>query len=171
MKHYGQVIKDVTDERTCVFNKYGNQELNPYKWLGLLTEETGEVAKALNDGEPKQNLYNELVQVAQVAIQWAETIKAEQPKNDIEILENAISYRKAHQLAIIDILAKEYHGILFELPEKSYYEVQKRVEQVIDDDYTKYTLGLSIIHTELLNIPEGQTIVKHIEQILKTLSK
>lgn len=40
--------------------------------LSVLTEEVGEVAKAINDGD-LQNLREELVQVAAVAIAWLET--------------------------------------------------------------------------------------------------
>jgi len=42
--------------------------------LSVLTEEVGEVARALNDNEPKENLKAELIQVAAVAVAWAESL-------------------------------------------------------------------------------------------------
>lgn len=41
----------------------------------VLVEEVGEVARALNDGESVESLVAELVQVAAVAVCWAETLK------------------------------------------------------------------------------------------------
>jgi hypothetical protein len=43
-------------------------------WLPVLVEEVGEVARALNDGEPLAALYAELVQVAAVASAWADAV-------------------------------------------------------------------------------------------------
>lgn len=42
--------------------------------LGVLTEELGEVAKALNDQEGSERLREELVQVAACAVAWAESL-------------------------------------------------------------------------------------------------
>ena len=43
--------------------------------LTLLTEEVGEVARAINDGEPVHRMKQELVQVAAVAVMWLETLE------------------------------------------------------------------------------------------------
>jgi NTP pyrophosphatase (non-canonical NTP hydrolase) len=40
--------------------------------LAILTEELGEVARALNEKEPIEHLREELIQVAAVAVAWAE---------------------------------------------------------------------------------------------------
>jgi NTP pyrophosphatase (non-canonical NTP hydrolase) len=45
--------------------------------MPILTEEVGEVAKAINDEEPEVQLLAELVQVAAVALRWAEDLLLE----------------------------------------------------------------------------------------------
>lgn len=42
--------------------------------LAILTEELGEVARAMCDKEPKERLREELIQVAAVATAWAEAL-------------------------------------------------------------------------------------------------
>lgn len=44
-------------------------------WTPILGEEYGEVCSAVNDGEPLENLYAELVQVAAMATAWADSVK------------------------------------------------------------------------------------------------
>ena len=43
--------------------------------LSVLVEEVGEVARAINDGEPLEQVERELVQVAAVAFAWIERIR------------------------------------------------------------------------------------------------
>jgi NTP pyrophosphatase (non-canonical NTP hydrolase) len=45
--------------------------------LPILLEEVGEVAKALNEGDDLASLQAELVQVAAVAVAWAESLEQE----------------------------------------------------------------------------------------------
>lgn len=49
-------------------------KLNPMTKLAVLTEELGEVARAVLDEEPLEDLRGELIQVAAVAVAWAEGI-------------------------------------------------------------------------------------------------
>lgn len=42
--------------------------------VAVLTEETGEVARAVLDGRPLPELVNELTQVAAVAVAWMEAL-------------------------------------------------------------------------------------------------
>lgn len=70
----------VTQERWRQDNKWGwpNEGLAgrvPYKKLAILMEEVGEVATALLEREPLENLKAELTQVAAVAIAWLESIE------------------------------------------------------------------------------------------------
>lgn len=67
------VLKEVRAERARQDEKWGSQRLLPDgKWLAILTEELGEVAKAVlehDDGE----ITKELIQVGAVAVAWAES--------------------------------------------------------------------------------------------------
>jgi len=74
------VADDVLDERTKQNIKWGKQN-HPYTvWLAILMEEVGEVAQAMqvNRSWGKKSdagdLYNELVQVAAVAVAIAEQV-------------------------------------------------------------------------------------------------
>lgn len=42
--------------------------------LAVLLEEVGEVAKAINESEPKEALVRELIQVATMAATWAQVL-------------------------------------------------------------------------------------------------
>ena len=74
------VADDILDERTKQNIKWGKQN-HPYTvWLAILMEEVGEVAQAMqvNRSWGKKSdagdLYNELVQVAAVAVAIAEQV-------------------------------------------------------------------------------------------------
>lgn len=55
--------------------KWGSQRhLHDDVWNRILGEEVGEVAKALNEQEPIENLRAELVQVAAVCVAWIEAL-------------------------------------------------------------------------------------------------
>ncbi len=70
-----QVYALITAERTRQDAKWGsNRDLHPYLWLTILTEEVGEVARAALGNDP-DNLRDELVQVAAVAIAQLEAMK------------------------------------------------------------------------------------------------
>jgi len=59
-------------ERERQEKKWGEQNHFDSIWLAILTEEVGEVAKAILEHE---NIQYELVQVAAVAQAWAESIE------------------------------------------------------------------------------------------------
>lgn len=66
-------IKLVSKERDRQVTMWGDQRSNTdLKWAAILGEETGEVQKAVNDGD-SDNLKEELAQVAAVAIAWLES--------------------------------------------------------------------------------------------------
>jgi hypothetical protein len=44
-------------------------------WLAILVEEVGEASKALAEEGPARHLHDELIQVAAVALGWAEAIR------------------------------------------------------------------------------------------------
>lgn len=73
------VMKDVKLERIRQFMKWGNQNHDWGEWLPILGEEFGEVCQAIAFemfGPQKEtdadDLYEELIQLAAVAIQMAE---------------------------------------------------------------------------------------------------
>jgi NTP pyrophosphatase (non-canonical NTP hydrolase) len=53
----------------------GNRGSSNFRYLTITTEELGEVAKALLDGESTERIIEELVQVAAVCVQWIEKLK------------------------------------------------------------------------------------------------
>lgn len=72
-------LLSVTHERKRQDDKWGD----PPEWpdpdgikLAVLTEEVGEVAKAMLENVPVSELRAELVQVAAVAVKWIESIDA-----------------------------------------------------------------------------------------------
>jgi NTP pyrophosphatase (non-canonical NTP hydrolase) len=73
----------VQEERRRQYEARGDQDHNPLKWLAVLAEEFGEVAKALEDGHEGKHdhptytnqLEYELIQVAAVAVAWVEAIR------------------------------------------------------------------------------------------------
>lgn len=82
-----ETLKDVELERIKQNVKWGRQRHNHGAWLAILMEEVGEVAQAMQNGMFSQketdadNLYEELIQVAAVAVAIAEQVK-EESKND-----------------------------------------------------------------------------------------
>jgi len=77
-------IEWVKEERRRQDEKWGNQNHNALRWLAILGEEFGEVAKELEDisyvnspnkAEHTRRLTYELIQVAAVAVSWVEAIR------------------------------------------------------------------------------------------------
>jgi NTP pyrophosphatase (non-canonical NTP hydrolase) len=75
------VLADIEAELARIHKKWGPQNHAPVVWLSILTEEVGEVAKAINDSIalPTSNLYDELIQAASVAIQAAQCLRRNHP--------------------------------------------------------------------------------------------
>lgn len=86
-----KVLKDVNAERIRQDNKWGFQR-HPYgKWLGILTEEFGEVGQAINrihfPDDAKESdaddLYTELIHVAAVSVAIAEQLIEERENESV----------------------------------------------------------------------------------------
>ena len=61
------ILADIAVERRAQDMKWGVQTHEPEKWMTILMEEVGEVARAVLEKDPK-NYYAELVQVAAVCV-------------------------------------------------------------------------------------------------------
>jgi NTP pyrophosphatase (non-canonical NTP hydrolase) len=79
------MLQRVRDERQRQIAKFGDQRQNDnMEWTAILAEEMGEAAKAALDSRPgtrtgyatEDELQNELIQTAAVAIAWAEALEA-----------------------------------------------------------------------------------------------
>jgi len=66
-----EVLQKVLDERVRQVLRWGQQNHRPERFLVILLEEVGEVARAFNDNEPRANVVAETVQVAAVALAFA----------------------------------------------------------------------------------------------------
>lgn len=62
-----------------LWGKPNDRDYTHERWLMVLVEEVGEVAKSIQDGEV-ENLKEELTQVAAVAIAFLETLPNEKPE-------------------------------------------------------------------------------------------
>jgi len=75
----GRVLGSVTDELNRQDDKWGEQNHSPADWLAILGEEVGEANQAyLNarfGGDTYDNMVEELVQVAAVAIQFVLSVR------------------------------------------------------------------------------------------------
>ena len=102
LTEFAEAVRLVFDERVRQNAKWGKQIHNDFVWLGILTEEVGELAQAaLHDrfgGKAAGMLSMELIHVAAVAVQWIESLIAEakEEKNssipDAEDFHRAISF-------------------------------------------------------------------------------
>jgi NTP pyrophosphatase (non-canonical NTP hydrolase) len=87
-----QVLAAVNAERDRQNKLWGLQRHSLGKWLGILTEEFGEVGQAINrihfpdDAKPTDadDLYKELIHVAAVASAMAEQLKEEKTRRFID---------------------------------------------------------------------------------------
>ena len=78
-KRRQNILREIDAERVRQNAKWGGvQDLTPYQYLAVATEELGEAAQAaLQDefgGEHAGTLRTELVQLAAVIVQWLERI-------------------------------------------------------------------------------------------------
>ncbi len=62
-------------ERLRQDTKWGEQNHGKLYWLGILMEETGELAKRIIEDSPVEGIREELVQVAAVGLAWLECIE------------------------------------------------------------------------------------------------
>lgn len=73
LREEAERLRDVLNERNKQDAKWGVQNHTPMKWLAILTEEVGEVAKAIIEGN-HGDYRKELVQVAAVAVASIESL-------------------------------------------------------------------------------------------------
>lgn len=64
-------------ERQRQIKLWGDGPMPPHLRLAILTEEVGEVARAICDEQGDEHLLEELVQVGAVALRWAEDLLLE----------------------------------------------------------------------------------------------
>lgn len=69
-----EALRAIHEERKAQDRQWGEQNHGNTRWLPILTEEVGEVAKAINEGDDPEHLIEELIQVAAVAVSWVEAI-------------------------------------------------------------------------------------------------
>lgn len=65
-------LGQIGDERAKQDEKWGVRDQSDEKWLPILMEELGEVARCMLEGNTHSHLRDELVQVAAVAVAWLE---------------------------------------------------------------------------------------------------
>ena len=76
-----RVIQDLLTERKRQDDKFGpRNNHSPERWIVILAEEFGEVSNALIEGD-HQNYYDELIQVAAVAVAACECYWREKYRN------------------------------------------------------------------------------------------
>lgn len=75
-----KILLLIVQERIRQDELYGkNRTLSPLLWLTILTEELGEVARAILEHDP-ENLKTELIQLTAVAIAWLQGGDYETPR-------------------------------------------------------------------------------------------
>jgi NTP pyrophosphatase (non-canonical NTP hydrolase) len=82
------VLTGIINERKRQDAKWGIQNHDPFKWLTILTEEVGEAAKAILEGDLIDYL-GEMKQVAAVAVAALECIG----RNQIDSIESLTKYQ------------------------------------------------------------------------------
>jgi len=71
-----RLLDDIKAENRIQLEKWGIQTRSCFEWICFLTEEVGETAQAISDsfyrGKSKEDIYNEAIQVATLALKIAE---------------------------------------------------------------------------------------------------
>ena len=73
-ENFREIMEFIGVERDRQDEKWGKQVHLDTKWLTILVEEVGEVAKAILERQDKETLEHELVQVAAVCCLWLEDL-------------------------------------------------------------------------------------------------
>ena len=75
---WASAIENISIERDTQDEKWGDQNHNNYRWLAILSEEIGELAKEINEDDETSaslaRIQEELCQVATVAVAWMECL-------------------------------------------------------------------------------------------------
>lgn len=80
MKHMKKALDMIIDEHAYQINKWGVQNHGDLYWLGILTEEVGELAREIIENKSPNTIEKELVQVAAVAATWLECLEKRKEK-------------------------------------------------------------------------------------------
>lgn len=80
-KHRARIYLLIERERRLQLERWGEQDHPPDRWLTILHEETGEVAKAINEKQLPQ-IATELIQSAAVCVAWLERLFTPEEEND-----------------------------------------------------------------------------------------
>lgn len=73
--------EEIARERIRQDEKWGEQNHDDLYWLGILTEEVGEVAREVIENGSAPRTDSELIQVAAVAVAWMECRKRRQERS------------------------------------------------------------------------------------------
>lgn len=68
-----KVIDEVIEEQKRQYEKWGEQNHDPFKYLSILVEEVGEVAKAILEHDTEM-IGIELIQTAAIAVSFVECL-------------------------------------------------------------------------------------------------
>ena len=71
---FDDVVDLIKKERLSQLAKWGDQNNKDLFWLAILTEELGEVSKAIIEGEDVNKIKAEIIQVAAVSVAWLEKL-------------------------------------------------------------------------------------------------
>lgn len=71
---FNDVVDLIKKERLSQLAKWGDQNNKDLFWLAILTEELGEVSKAIIEGEDVNKIKAEIIQVAAVSVAWLEKL-------------------------------------------------------------------------------------------------
>jgi len=73
---HAAVPDDIESERLRQIRKWGHQSHDPVYWVGILAEELGEVAQCAIEHRSRRELYEEVTQLAAVAVAMMEDLAA-----------------------------------------------------------------------------------------------
>lgn len=82
LKNIESLIEDVMKENAFQLKKWGVQDHDISWWMVFLTEEVGELSQAIGEkhfrGGTRDEIHNEAIQVATLALKIAEMIKIDE---------------------------------------------------------------------------------------------
>lgn len=91
-KHTKMLIKSLAEENQRQLSKWGVQSHTLPEWLMYLTEEVGELAKAISEfmyrGGKSGDIYDEAIQAATLAVKIAEMIETQEWSSEFEVYDD-----------------------------------------------------------------------------------
>ena len=89
------LFDEIYAENTRQLKKWGVQTHSLFEWCNYLTEELGELAKAIAENEyrkgMKEDIYNEAIQVSTLALKIAEMVMVSRAKKKYEEVYELVS--------------------------------------------------------------------------------